>query len=38
MLCFDFQNKTYEIRKNIDPMDFAEYLRKSGVSESSKVY
>ena len=24
--------------KHIAPMDFAEYLRKSGVSESSKVY
>ena len=27
-----------KVEKHIGPMDFAEYLRKSDVSENSKIY
>ena len=36
MLCFDLKNTKGE--KHIAPLDFAEYLRKSDVSENSKFY
>ena len=36
MLCFDQKRRKGE--KHIAPMDFAEYLRKSGISEDRKVY
>ena len=37
MLCFD-QKKTHQRWKHITPLDFAEHIRKSGVSENRKVY
>ena len=37
MLCFD-QKKTKKCEKHIAPKNFAGYLRKSDVSENSKVY
>ena len=37
MLCFD-QKKSYQRWKNIAPMDFAEYLKKSDVSRNRKIY
>ena len=37
MLCFD-KKRQIKGEKHIAPMDFAEHLRKSDVSENSKVY
>ena len=37
MLSFD-QKNTHQRGKHITHMDFAEHVRKSGVSENSKVY
>ena len=36
MLCFD-KRRNIKGEKNIAPMDFVEYLRKSDVSENKKV-
>ena len=37
MLCFD-QKRHIKCKKYIPSMDFAKHLRKSDVSEKSKVY
>ena len=36
--CLIFKKRHMKEEKDIASMDFAEYLRKSGVSENSKVY
>ena len=38
MLCFDFYKRHTKEENDLAPMDFAEYLRKSGASGNSKVY
>ena len=39
MLCFDFKEiRLLKGEKDIVPLDFAEYPRKSNVSENSEVY
>ena len=38
MLCFDFKNNMWNKEKETSPMDFEQYLRKSGLSEDNKVY
>ena len=37
MLCFD-KKRHIKGKKHITPMDFAEHLRKSNISENTKVY
>ena len=38
MLSFDLKRNIWKMKKHIPPIDFAEYLRKSDISENSEVY